>query len=333
MSISRRSFLPLLGLAAFPRAAVAQGVGETATQRLVAVIWALPENDSRLPGSVVAVLEGLAQQGWIRGQNLRLEARSGGLDRAVARVNAQELASLEPDVFISAGLTVTEEVMAHAGSTPIVFFAVVDPVAAGFVQSLSRPGGSITGFTNVDSSLGGKWLDLLRQIRPNLAHATLMFQPQLSETGTYYIPSFLSAANDLGIEASVVPINSSEDIVAAADAVGSVPNGGVVVSTDAFLLIRRHEVVREMARVRVPAVYGYRDYVEEGGLMAYSADPAVWFRGVGAYAGRILKGEFPGELPVQFPSVFDLSINLRTARELGISVPVSLLAIADDVVE
>lgn len=332
MSISRRSFLPLLGMAAFPRAAIAQG-GSEAAQRLVAVIWALPENDSRLPGSVVAVLEGLAQEGWIRGQNLRLEARSGGLDRAVARANAQELASLDPDVFISAGLTVTEAVMAYAGSTPIVFFAVVDPVAAGFVQTLSRPGGSITGFTNVDSSLGGKWLDLLRQIRPTLSHATLMFNPQLSETGTYYIPSFLTAAADLGIEATVVPINRSEDIVAAADAVASVPNGGVVVSTDAFLLIRRHEVVREMARVRVPAVYGYRDYVEEGGLMAYSADPAVWFRGVGAYAGRILKGEFPGELPVQFPSVFELSINLRTARELGIVVPVSLLAIADDVVE
>lgn len=240
---------------------------------------------------------------------------------------------LRPDVFISAGLTVTQEVIDFGGPFPIVFFAVVDPVAAGFVQTLSRPGGNVTGFTNVDPSLGGKWLDLLRQVRPGLTHATLMFNPQLSETGTHYIQSFLQAANTFGIVANAFPINGSEDIVAAADAISAQPLGGVVVSTDAFLLIRRHEVVREIARVGVPAIYGYRDYVEEGGLMSYSADPNVWFRGVGAYAGRILKGELPGELPVQFPNVFRLSINLRTASDLGINIPISLLATADDIVE
>ena len=240
---------------------------------------------------------------------------------------------LRPDVFISAGLTVTQEVIDYGGAFPIVFFAVVDPVAAGFVQTLSRPGGNVTGFTNVDPSLGGKWLDLLRQVRPGLSHATLMFNPQLSETGTHYIQSFLEAADTLRIVANAVPISGSQDIAEAVDAISAQPLGGVVVSTDAFLLIRRQEVVREIARVGVPAVYGYRDYVEEGGLMAYSADPNVWFRGVGAYAGRILKGELPGELPVQFPNVFRLSINLRTAADLGIDIPVSLLAVADDVVE
>ncbi|MCC6735718.1 MAG: ABC transporter substrate-binding protein [Bauldia sp.] len=330
MRISRRSFLPLLGLTVFPRTAIAQA---GARPPLVAVIWALPETDTRIPGSITAVQEGLAAQGWIDGLNVRLETRSGGLDTAVARAHAEELAGLDPQVFIAGGLNVTNEIRAFAGSVPIVFFAVVDPVDAGFVQALSRPGGNITGFSNVDASLGGKWLELLRQVDPDLSHAVLMYNPQPGETGTHYLQSFREAAERFEIEGSVVPVESVEQITTAIAAIAATPNGGLVVSTDAFLLIRRREVVEAAARAGVPAIYGYRDYVEEGGLISYSADPGVWLRGVGVYAGRILNGEQAGELPVQFPSVFRLSINMRTAAELGISVPVALLAVADDVVE
>ncbi len=332
MHSRRRDFLALLGGAtALPVASFAQGV--QGQQKLVALIWALPQNDSRLIGALAAVLEGLREQGWIRGENVRVEFGFNGLVREVARANAQELAALNPDVFIAAGLTVTEEVLAAAGSTPIVFFAVVDPLGAGFVETLPRPGGNVTGFSNVDASLGGKWLDLLRQVTPGLSHAALMVNPQPGETGTHYIRSFQEAASSLRIAGSVVPVNSIEEITAAIDAVGAEPRGGLVVSTDAFLLIRRLEIVQAAARARVPAIYGYRDFVEEGGLISYSADPSIWLRGVGTYVGRILNGELAADLPVQFPSVFDLGINMRAAAELGITIPNALLALADHVVE
>lgn len=335
MQSRRRDFLATLGsAAAMPVVAFAQGPG--GPQKLVAVIWALPENDSRIPGSIAAVLEGLTEQGWISGQNLRLVSRAGGFNREVARAHARELSSLHPDVFITAGVYVTEDVLPYRGSTPIVFFAVVDPVAAGLVQTLPRPAGNITGFTHVDPTLGGKWLELLHRIKPNLSHAVLLFNPQLDEAGMhyrYYVQSFQDAADTLGIVASTAPVSDQNDLAAAINNIATAPNGGVVVPSDAFLLILRREIVQAVARARVPAVYGYRDFVEEGGLMSYSADPAVWFRGVGAYAGRILNGERAAELPVQFPSVFQLYLNLRTAAELSLSIPASVLAIADVTIE
>ena len=292
------------------------------------------ENDPEAQVFVRAFLRGLQDLGWIEGRNLRIDMRWAGGDLEKMQTLARELVALQPDVILANSTPVTATLLRQTKAIPIVFVIVSDPVGAGFIESLSRPGGNATGFINIEASMGSKWLELLKEIAPTVTRVALMFNPDTAPGGgSYFLDPFQAAAPSLGVEPLAAPVHSDSEIEAAIASLGRQPGGGFIVVVDSFLLVHRATVIVQAARSKMPAVYPLRINALDGGLLSYGADNEDVFRRAAPYVDRVLRGAKPADLPVQVPTKFNMVLNLKTAKGLGLVVPMTLLARADEVIE
>ena len=301
--------------------------------RRIGVLVASPADDAELQARVAAFKEGLAQLGWTEGRNVRIDTRWATTNADDLRKHAAELAASTPDVLVGASGTTTVAALLQATRTvPIVFAIVVDPVGAGFVASLARPGGNATGFTMFEYGMSGKWLELLKQIAPGVTRAAVLRDPAIA-SGIGQFGAIQAVAPSLRVELSPVDVRDAPEIERAVTAFAGIENGGLVVTASPSGSVHRELIIALAARHKLPAVYWQRFYRASGGLMSYGPDLLDQFRRAAGYVDRILKGEKPADLPVQAPTKYELVINLKTAKALGLNVPPSLLARADEVIE
>jgi putative ABC transport system substrate-binding protein len=297
------------------------------------VLVAAAANDPEYRVRVMALLQGLQQLGWTDGRNVRIETRWATTDAGDIRRHAGELAALSPDVLVAATGTVTVAALLQATRTvPIVFTVVIDPVGAGFVASLARPGGNTTGFMAYEYSLSGKWLELLKAIVPRITRAAVLRDPAIA-SGIGQFGALQALAPSLGVELSPVDVHDPAEIERAVTAFAHAGNGGVIVTPSALTTRHRDLIVALVARHKLPAIYANRYFITGGGLISYGPDFVDQYRRAAGYVDRILKGEKPADLPVQAPTKFELLINLKAAKALGLTLPQSLLASADEVIE
>jgi putative ABC transport system substrate-binding protein len=332
LDMRRREFVTLLGgaAAAWPLAARAQQ-GERV--RRIGVLMASAADDSESQARMAAFLQGLAQLGWTIGRNLRIDTRWATTDADDIRRHAAELAALAPDVLVAATGTVTVAPLLQATRTvPIVFVQVIDPVGAGFVVSLARPGGNATGFTTYEYGMSGKWLELLKEIAPGMARAAVLRDPAIA-SGIGQFAAAQAVAPSLGVELSPVDVRDAGEIERAVTAFARSPNSGLIVTASPLASRHRDLILTLAARYKLPTVYPYRYYVTAGGLISYGPDSIDQYRRAAGYVDRILKGEKPADLPVQAPTKYELIVNLKTAKALGIDIPTTLLARANEVIE
>ena len=329
--IKRREFIALIGGAgvAWPLAAGAQQ-GERV--RRIAVLMPGAADDPEYQARMTAFLQGLAQLGWLDGRNARIDIRWTAGDADRIRKYAAELVALAPDVILAPASAVTGPLLQATRTIPIVFTTVADPVGAGFVESLARPGGNATGFALHEYTLSGKWLELLKEIAPGVTRAAVLRDPTVG-SGTGQYASIQAVAQSLGVELRPMDVRDPGEIERAIVAFAQVPNGGLINAGAPSAGIHRNLVITLAARHRLPAVYALPYIARAGGLIAYGPNLVDQYRRAADYVDRILKGEKPADLPVQAPTKYDLVINLKTARALGLEVPATLLARADEVIE
>jgi putative ABC transport system substrate-binding protein len=328
--MKRRQFIAGLGSAvAWPLVARAQ---EGDRVRRIGVLTPYDENDPMPKPRFSAFTQALADLGWTDGRNARMDVRWGGGDTNRIQALAHELVGLQPDIILSNGNLATAALQRATRTIPIVFASGGDPVASGIVSGLDRPGGNITGFANLEASLGGKWLELLSEIAPGLKRAGIMFNPE-TIAASLYVASFEAAARSLKVEPIIAPVHSDVEIEVAITQLGREPGGGLFVRSDAFMGVHRAPVILAAARNNVPAVYATSYFVRDGGLLSYGSDPVDAFRRAASYVDRILRGAKPGDLPVQLPAKYEMAVNLKTAKALGLTVPQSILLRADEVIE
>ena len=284
---------------------------------------------------VAMFVEALRQLGWTEGQNVRVDIRWNAGDAQLTRIYAAQLIGLMPDVILAATTANLEAIQQATSTVPVVFTQVSDPVAQGFVASVAKPGGNLTGFSAYEFSIGGKWLELLKEIAPGLARIGVMFNPDTSPQSKFFMRSIEAAAPTLGVQATAVPVRSSADIEPAFESFAGAPNGGLILPTDAFTRLHQKLVTEMAARHRLPSISADPDFPKDGGLMYYGAriNTIDQFRQAATYVDRILKGAKPGDLPVQLPDRYTLTINLKTAKALGLQIPDKLLALANEVIE
>ena len=329
----RREFITLLGGAAavWPLAARAQQGDQ---MRRIGVLMAFAESDREGQANVAAFREGFQKLGWVEDRNIRIEYRwATPGDAASMQRFAKDLVALRPDLVLSHGTPATAAMLQHTRTIPIIFVNISDPVGSGFVASFPRPGGNVTGFTNIEPTMAGKWLELLKEIAPRVNRVGFLFNPATAPYSEYYLGPFKAAAASLTLEGIAAPVRDTSELESVIAAQARAPNGGLIVMTDTFVLAHRAEIISLAARYRLPAVYPYRTFTELGGLLSYGNDRLDNFRRAASYADRILKGAKPGELPVQAPVKFELVINLKTAKTLGLDVPLHLQQRADEVIE
>jgi putative ABC transport system substrate-binding protein len=328
----RRDFITLLGgtAVAWPFGADAQ---QSDRMRLIGVLMGLAESDREAQSWVAAFREELRKLGWTEGRNIEIDTRWATADVESMKRLAKELVALQPDFILTTTTPATAAMLQHTRTIPIIFVLAGDPVGNGFVASLARPGGNATGFTPIEGSLGGKWVELLKEIAPRVARVTLMFNPPTATFIEAYRNSFKAAAASLGVEAILSPVHDMSEIESVIATQAREPNSGLVVIPDAFAISHRAEITLLADHYRVPAVYWSRSFAELGGLISYGPVLVDEYRRAASYADRILKGEKPSELPVQAPVKFELVINLKTAKALGLDVPVQLQQLADEVIE
>jgi ABC-type uncharacterized transport system substrate-binding protein len=328
--VKRREFITLLGAtAAWPLVARAQ---QTERMRRIGVLMNTAADDAEGQARLIAFVQGLQQLGWTNSQNMRIEVRWGAGDVDLFRRYAGELVALGPDVILSASGAPLPAVLAATRIIPIVFAQTADPVGAGFVASLARPGGNATGFTQIEYGMSGKWLELLKQIAPSARRAAVI-RDASDPSGMGQWGAIHAVAPSLGVEVSPVNAHDAGDMERAVTAFVQSSDGGLVVTAGAPTLVHREKIVSLAARHRLPAVYPFRYHVTSGGLISYGPDTIDPYRRAAGYVDRILKGEKPADLPVQAPTKYELIINLKTAKALGLTVPDSLLARADEVIE
>jgi ABC-type uncharacterized transport system substrate-binding protein len=328
----RRAFMRLLGGAAvaWPLAAQTQ---QAERMRRIGVLMASAADDSENQARMAAFLQGLAQLGWTDGRNVRIETRWATTNADGLRRHAAELAALAPDVLVAATGTPTVAPLLQATRTvPIVFVIVIDPVGAGFVASLARPGGNATGFTAYEYSMSGKWLELLKEIAPRVTRAAVLRDPAVA-SGIGQFGAVQSVAPSLGVELSPIDVRDAGEIEHALAAFARGSNGGLILTASALATRHRDLIIALAARHRLPAVHPARYMVAAGGLVSYGADLIDQYRQAAGYVDRILKGEKPADLPVQAPTKYELVINLKTAKALGLDMPATVLARADEVIE
>ena len=326
----RRDFVrAIVGSAtAWPLTARAQ---QSKSMRRVAALLPYRANDPEAQNRNAAFLQALQQLGWTVGQNVQIEYRWAAGSEDDMRKYAAELVALAPDVILTSGAAV-EPLRRATRTVPIVFVIVPDPVGAGFVDSLARPGGNVTGFANYDYAIGAKWLALLKEIAPNTTRAAVLRDPAL-RAGMGQWGAIQSASPSVAIEVSPISLVDAGELESALTAFAGNPNGGLILTGSALAVIHRHLIIALAARYRLPAVYYERNFVSAGGLISYGSNFVEQFRLVATYIDRILKGEKPADLPVQTPTKYELAINLKTAKALGLDAPSSLLARADEVIE
>jgi putative ABC transport system substrate-binding protein len=328
----RREFITLLGgAAAWPLATRAQ---QPERMRRIGVLVPYDENDSEAGRRLSALTQALADLGWTEGRNLRMYLRWHGGDTNRIPALAQELVGLQPDIILTAATPATVAVQRETRTIPVVFVGVGDPVASGIVARLNRPSGNVTGFASLEPSLGGKWLELLSEIAPGLKRAAIMFNPDAGPA-SIYMSSFETAARSLKVAPIIAPVRSDGEIETAIIALGREPGAGLFVFPDefAFAKVHREAIIAAAARNNVPAVYGYSIFAREGGLLSYGHDPLDNIRRAPTYVDRILRGAKVSDLPVQFPTKFEMVLNLKTAKALGLAVPPSIWVRADEVIE
>ncbi|MEH2567833.1 ABC transporter substrate-binding protein [Bradyrhizobium sp. AZCC 2289] len=329
----RREFLGVFGSTAitWPLAARAQ---QAERMRHIGLLMVHRETDPEFKNYLDAFRQGLEKLGWIEGRNIRIDTRWGALDDAQVRErSAKELLALRPDLILTQNTPPTASMLQQTHTVPIIFVIVADPVGSGFVASLPRPGGNVTGFTVMEATTAGKWLELLKEIEPRLNRAAFLFNPATAPFAEYYLNPFKTAAASLGMEAIPAPVHDGSELESVIAAQVRGPTTGLIVMPDGFLNEHRAELVLLAARYRIPAIYPWRFFPELGGLLSYGSEQRDLFRLAATYADRILKGEKPADLPVQAPTKYELVINLKTAKALGLTVSPALLARADEVIE
>ena len=327
----RRDFIKVIAgstAATWPLLARAQ---QSERARHIGVLMNVSESDRNGQARFAAFLQGMQQLGWSDGRNLRIDTRWGGND-AKMRKNAAELVALAPEIIVASGSASMGPLMQISGTVPIVFLTVPDPVGAGYVNSLARPGGNATGFLLFEYSIGGKWLDLLKQIAPEVNRVAVLRDSAIS-AGLGQYGAVQSAASSFGVEVSAVNLRDASEIERDIAAFGATPGGGLIVSGSPPATVHRRLIIALAARHKLPAIYYERYFVADGGLISYGASTIDPFRRAANYVDRILKGEKPADLPVQAPTKYELVINLKTAKALGLTIPPSVLARADEVIE
>ena len=327
----RREFITLLGRAtvAWPFTAHAQQVERV---RRIGVLTGLAANDPQGQATVAALVQALQHLGWVDGRNMKIDFRWGAGSPDDMRKYAVELVTLSPDVMVATGGASVGPLLQATRTVPIVFANVPDPVGSGFVESLSRPGGNATGFVQFEYNLSGKWPDFLRQIAPGVTNTAILWDPTiLAGIGQFAV--IQSVAPSLGMEVRAINVRDAAEIERGIEAFARVSNGGLIVAASALAIGHRDLIVALAARHKLPTIYFQRVFVTEGGLISYGADFLDQYRRAAGYIDRILKGEKPADLPVQAPTKYELAINLKTAKALGLSVPPALLARADEVIE
>jgi putative ABC transport system substrate-binding protein len=328
--IRRREFITLVGgAAAWPIAARAQQGGR---MRRIGVLMPFDESDPEGKTYISALTQALADLGWTDGRNVRMDLRWAGGHADRIRALAQELVGLQPDIILVSSIAATVALQRETRTIPIVFVSVTDPVASSVVARLDRPNGNITGFANLEASLGGKWLELLSEIAPGLKRAAIMFNPDTAPVSTY-MPSFQTAARSLKVEPIIAPVHSDAEIETAITALGREPGGGLVLMPDIFTTVHHAPIILAAAGNNVPVVYHLSAFARDGGLLSYGVDRVDIWRRAASYVDRILRGEKPGDLPVQFPTKFEMVVNRKTATALGLAIPPSILLRADEVIE
>jgi putative tryptophan/tyrosine transport system substrate-binding protein len=319
----------LAGSAAWPVLARAQQGDRV---RRISVLMPGDENDPVLKTFIAAFVQALAGLGWTDGRNVRMDVRMGDSDTNRIRALAQELVALQPDIIVTGGSAPLAAVQRETRTIPIVFANAVDPVASGIVPRLDRPSGNATGFASWEASLGGKWLELLWEIAPGLKRAAIMFNPDTASASTV-MPSLETAARSLKVAPIVTPVHNDIEIETAIETLGREPGGGLAVVPDIFTIAHRASITSAVARNNIPAVYRFSLFARDGGLLSYGPDTADIWRRAATYVDRILRGAKPGDLPVQFPVKYEMAVNLKTAKALGLTVPQSILLRADEVIE
>jgi ABC-type uncharacterized transport system substrate-binding protein len=328
--VERRAFITLLGGAmASPLAARAQQ-GER--MRRIGVLMPRTADDAESQTRVGAFLQALALSGWTIGRNVRIDTRWAGADADAIRRHAGELAVLAPDVILAHGNAAVSALLQTTRTVPIVFPVAGDPVASGLVDSLARPGGNATGFMNAEFGLSGKWLELLKQVAPDVTRAAVLRDPAVG-TGTSQFAVIQAVAPSLRVEVSPVNVRDAGEIGRAVEAFARSPNGGLIVTAGAGPTLHGELIITLATRHKLPAIFFERSFVVAGGLISYGANPIDLYQRAAGYVDRILKGEKPADLPVQAPTKYELVINLKTAKALGLDIPATVLALADEVIE
>jgi len=329
--MDRRTFVAgvMSSLLATPIVARAQ---QAERSRQIGVLMAFAEGDSESRLRLAAFKEGLAVLGWVEGRNLTFEVRwmAGEVDRGAGF--AKELVALKPDVILAHTTPVTAALQRETRTIPIVFTAVSDPVGSGFVKSRAQPGGNITGFANLESSMVEKWVQLLKEIAPRVTRAAVMFNPKTAPYVEYYLQPLNAAATRFGVKTVMAAVGSEIDIENVIAGLGREPGSGLIVMSDGYMSVHRKSIIDLTARHKVPAIYYVDSMAVEGGLISYGIDNVDLFRRAALYVDRILRGAKPADLPVQYPSKFELVINTMTAKTLGLTIPQSILVRADRVI-
>jgi putative ABC transport system substrate-binding protein len=327
----RREFITLLGgaVAAWPLAANAQ---QQEGMRRIGILLGIAGEDVQTKARIAAFLQELQKLGWTEGRNFRMDIRAGAGNLATIRKYAAELVALAPDVIVVSGTTPVTLLLEATHKVPIVFTVVVDPMGAGFVNKLSRPGGNVTGFMTFDYSLSGKWVELLKQVAPGVTQVAVL-RDTSSSGGIGQFAVIQAVAPSFGLEVSTINVGDPREMDRAVTEFAREPNGGLIVTATPSTAVHRDAIIALAARHKLPAVYFDRTPVAEGGLISYGPDLVDQFRRAAGYVDRILKGEKPADMPVQAPTKYELVINLKTAKTLGLTIPPSLLARADEVIE
>ena len=328
--MKRREFIALVGAAAaWPLAAHAQ---QSERMRHVGVLMPLAAEDPQGQARIAAFQQALQQSGWTDGRNVRIDARWTRGNAADMRKYAVELAALAPDVIVATGSASTDPLLQATRTVPIVFVIVPDPVGAGFVDSLARPGGNATGFTSFEYGIGAKWVELLKEIAPRVTRAAVLRDPSITG-GIGQFGAIQSVAPSLGVEVSPVNMRDASEIERAVAAFAGIPNGGLIITGTPLSVIHSDLIIRLATRYKLPAVYFEHFFVTAGGLISYGPDFIDQYARAATYVDRILRGEKPADLPVQAPSKYELAINLKSAKALGLTIPQSILARANEVIE
>ena len=329
--MKRREFITLLGGAAvaFPLAASAQQRERT---RRIGVLMKLASDDAEGQARLAAFLQGLQEAGWAVGRNMRIDLRWGGGDPESFRKQASELVALAPDIVFASGIPAATPLLQATRTVPIVFAQVVDPVGAGLVASLARPGGNATGFTSPEYGFAGKWVELIKEIAPGVTRVAVL-RDATSSSGIGYMGAVRLAASSFGMELTPVGITDAGEIERGVTAFGRASNGALIVTGNTLTMVHRELIITLAARHRLPAVYALPLFANDGGLISYGPNSIDPYRRAAGYVDRILKGEKPADLPVQQPTKFELIINLKTAKALGLEIPPTVLARADEVIE
>jgi putative ABC transport system substrate-binding protein len=331
--IRRREFITLVGgAAAWPLAARAQQPG---SGKRIGVLMNSAATDTISQSFLAAFVQALLHLGWSEGQNIRIDVRWSAGDAALARIYAAQLIGLMPDVILASSTTNLAVLQQATSTVPVVFVQVSDPLAQGFVANLTKPGGNLTGFSLYEFSIGSKWLDLLKEVAPALARVGVVFNPDTSPQSKFFMRSIEAAAPSLGVQTVAMPVHTTADIEPALESFARTSNGGLILPTDSFTGLRRQLFVDLAARHRLPSISAQSQFPRDGGLMSYGSGVNVLeqFRQAASYTDRILRGAKPGDLPIQRVDKYTLIINLKTAKTLGLTVPLPVSALADELIE